>query len=115
MTLSVPEGCTVVSTGSEAQSADGTWTLKADKVRDFAVIVGESFEKLTARAGDVTVNSYYNSAADGDKSRARSHSRPQLTRFPPLKKPGANTLTIRSTSFRRRITTAEWNTPAWCA
>lgn len=67
MTLSVPEGCTVVSTGSEAQSADGTWTLKADKVRDFAVIVGESFEKLTARAGDVTVNSYYNSAADGDK------------------------------------------------
>ena len=67
MTLSVPDGCTVVSTGSEAQSADGTWTLKADKARDFAVIVGESFEKLTARAGDVTVNSYYNSAADGDK------------------------------------------------
>lgn len=62
MTLSVPEGCTVVSTGSETQNSDGTWTLKADKVRDFAVIVGESFEKLTARAGDVTVNSYYNSA-----------------------------------------------------
>lgn len=61
-TLSVPEGCTVVSTGSETQNSDGTWTLKADKVRDFAVIVGESFEKLTARAGDVTVNSYYNSA-----------------------------------------------------
>lgn len=62
MTLSVPEGCTVVSTGSETQNSDGTWTLKADKVRDFAVIVGESFEKLTARVGDVTVNSYYNSA-----------------------------------------------------
>ena len=67
MTLSVPDGCTVVSTGSETQSADGTWTLKADKMRDFAVIVGESFEKLTARVGDVTVNSYYSAASDGDK------------------------------------------------
>lgn len=67
MTLSVPEGCTVVSTGSETKNSDGTWTLKADKARDFAVIVGESFEKLTAMAGDVTVNSYYNSTSDCDK------------------------------------------------
>lgn len=67
MTLTVPEGCTVVSTGSETKSSDGTWSLKADRVRDFAVIIGTNFEKLSAKAGDVTVNSYYIAGRDCDK------------------------------------------------
>lgn len=67
MTLSAPEGYTVISTGSEAQSADGTWTLKADNVRDFAVIAGNGFEKLSGKAGSVTVNSWYYSGSGRDK------------------------------------------------
>lgn len=67
MTLTAPEGYTVISTGSETQNSDGTWTLKAEKVRDFAVIAGNGFEKLSAKAGDVTVNSWYYSGSDSDK------------------------------------------------
>lgn len=67
MTLSAPEGYTVISTGSEVRSSDGTWTLKADNVRDFAVIAGNAFEKLTAKAGDITINSWYYSGRDLDK------------------------------------------------
>ena len=59
MTLSAPEDYMVISTGSEAQSADGTWTLKADNVRDFAVIAGNAFEKLSGKAANITVNSWY--------------------------------------------------------
>ena len=57
----------MISTGSETQNSDGTWTLKAEKVRDFAVIAGNGFEKLSAKAGDVTVNSWYYSGSDSDK------------------------------------------------
>lgn len=67
MTLSIPDKYTVVSTGSETKNADGTWTLRADNVRDFAVIAGSSFGKLTAKAGDVTVNSYYSSNNEANK------------------------------------------------
>ncbi len=69
MTLSIPDEYTVVSTGSETKNADGTWTLRAENVRDFAVIAGSSFEKLTAMAGDVTVNSYYSSNSEANKRR----------------------------------------------
>lgn len=67
MTLSAPEDYMVISTGSEAQSADGTWTLKADNVRDFAVIAGNGFEKLSGKAGNITVNSWYYSGSERDK------------------------------------------------
>lgn len=62
MTLRLPEDYTVISTGDETRNADGSWTLAAEQVRDFAVIAGNDLAMQTAQAGDVTVRSwYYNS------------------------------------------------------
>ena len=59
MTLRLPEDYTVISTGDETRNDDGSWTLSAERVRDFAVVVGNGFAVQTAQAGDVTVRSWY--------------------------------------------------------
>ena len=62
MNLRLPEEYTVISSGEEKRNDDGSWTLTAEQVRDFAVVAGNDLAMQTAQAGDVTVRSwYYNS------------------------------------------------------
>lgn len=63
MTLTLPADYAVASTGDETKNPDGTWTLTAENVRDFAVIAGNCYEVLTAQSCGVTINSWY--IADG--------------------------------------------------
>ena len=68
MTLRLPAGYTVISTGEEQDNGDGTWTLRADNVRDFAVIAGTAFEMLSAETQGVTVRSFYAAGLPEDRA-----------------------------------------------
>lgn len=61
--IKVPDEYKVISTGSE-KNDDGTWTLKAENVRDFAIITGNRYEKKSIEVDDVTVNVWYPAGED---------------------------------------------------
>ena len=63
------------------RQADGTWTLKADNVRDFAVIAGNGFEKLSGKAGNITVNSWYYSGSERNKKQGEGAKAPLVIRL----------------------------------
>lgn len=66
MDLTLPEGYTAVSTGSEEQ-ADGVWHLTAENVRDFGVIASNAYEVVTTQYQGVAINSWYYAGADNDR------------------------------------------------
>lgn len=66
MELTLPEGYTAVSTGSEEQ-ADGVWHLAAENVRDFGVIASNAYEVVTTQYQGVAINSWYYAGADNDR------------------------------------------------
>ena len=66
MELTLPEGYTAVSTGSEEQ-ADGVWHLSAENVRDFGVIASNVYEVVTTQYQGVAINSWYYAGADNDR------------------------------------------------
>ena len=67
VTLSVPLGITVISSGlSHIDTISGgreVWEIAAEKVRDFAVVAGTGFAVTSTQADGVTINCYYR---DGD-------------------------------------------------
>lgn len=66
MDLTLPEGYTAISTGSEEQ-ADGVWRLTAENVRDFGVIASNVYEVVTTQYRGVAINSWYYAGADNDR------------------------------------------------
>lgn len=66
MDLTLPEGYTAISTGSEEQ-ADGVWHLTAENVRDFGVIASNAYEVVTTQYQGVAINSWYYAGADNDR------------------------------------------------
>lgn len=67
MTLKTDEGFTVISTGEETKNADGTWTLTARNVRDFAIIAGNHFAVYSEEVDGVKINSWYYDFLDGNR------------------------------------------------
>jgi aminopeptidase N len=64
VTLTTPEGMTVVATGSalgKADNGDGTttWRLAGGPMRDFNIVASGKYQSASKQLGDVTVNSYF--------------------------------------------------------
>ena len=63
VTLTADEKYTVAASGervkSETQNGKTTQTYRLKNARDFAFVLNENFETMSAKAGDVTVNYYY--------------------------------------------------------
>jgi len=73
VTLSVPPGYTMISSGLSAMSASTdaqtTWSISAADVRDLAVVTGLGFDVTSASLEGIRVNSYY---LNGDKSQGEA-------------------------------------------
>ena len=73
VTLTVPSGYTMISSGLCAMSAstdeETTWSISAADVRDFAVVTGLGFDVTSKSVDGVRVNSYY---LNGDKSQGEA-------------------------------------------
>lgn len=62
VTITVPEGFMVASTGANATAEDAesqTYNFKAKAVRDFAMVLSKDFQLRTYTLGDTTLNYYY--------------------------------------------------------
>lgn len=59
VTLNVPDGFRAVASGKETVNDDGTYTIQADNMRDFAVIAGDTLNYVEDRYGDKTVRVWF--------------------------------------------------------
>jgi hypothetical protein len=59
VTIIAPAEFTVITSGSCSPPRDGTWTCEAAPVREFALVLGQDYERANRMADDVVVNSYY--------------------------------------------------------
>jgi aminopeptidase N len=64
ITLTAPEGMTVVATGTslgKADNGDGTstWRLVGGPMRDFNIVASGKYQSASKQVGDVAVNSYF--------------------------------------------------------
>lgn len=72
ISLSVPSGLAVASTGETSKSEGDVcdlFELKANKVRDFAIVIGE-MKMLGARVNGVDINYYYTADDNAEKTLA---------------------------------------------
>lgn len=67
VTLKTDDGFTVISTGDETKNADGTWTLTARNVRDFAIIAGNHFAVCSEEVDGIKINSWYYDYSEGNR------------------------------------------------
>lgn len=74
VTLTVPEGLTPVTTGTETGRTDRgdsqTVTYQAQSVRDFALAIGENLFRVSRKVGDTAVNVYYRPESEYRADRA---------------------------------------------
>ncbi len=72
VTLTVPSDYVVAATGELTEAASGEngskYVYRAEAVRDFAMVLSNKFKKVSRQVGDTTVNYYYFSDTDCDKS-----------------------------------------------
>lgn len=59
VTLTLPDGFKAVSSGSEVLNGDGTYTMHAENMRDFALIAGDKLSFTEARWNEKTVRVWY--------------------------------------------------------
>lgn len=64
VSIKVPDEYKVISTGSEKKNDDGTWTISARNVRDFAIITGNRYIKKNVEVDGVTINVWYPAGKD---------------------------------------------------
>ena len=71
--ISVPDDCKVISSGISQKKAisgkNAVWHIKADNIRDFALVIGSDFEVVSDSVEGITVNSYF---MYGDESRGET-------------------------------------------
>lgn len=65
VSLTLPSDFTVVSTGSESTDGAGHWTLRAERVRDFAILASNCYESVTETVEGVEVRSWYLDCREG--------------------------------------------------
>jgi aminopeptidase N len=75
VTLTAPQGMTVVATGTSLGKADNddgttTWRLAGGPMRDFNIVASGKYQSASKQVGDVTVNSYFlpEDAASGNQA-----------------------------------------------
>ncbi|MGD2145876.1 MAG: M1 family metallopeptidase [Anaerolineae bacterium] len=59
VTIEAPPEFTVITTGACAHPEEGIWDCEAAPMRDFALILGENYERAAREVDGVVVNSYF--------------------------------------------------------
>mgnify|MGYP006285915055 CR=1 FL=1 len=57
--IEAPSSFTLIATGACGTPSEGTWTCKAAPMRDFTLILGESYKRAGRETRGVVVNSYF--------------------------------------------------------